>query len=72
MGWIKFRASRTLECHLGGLPESIGGQDVLQPSEQNTAVVQMFLGQPGAAAGRRRPALRTRLHRPLRSVARAG
>jgi LCP family protein required for cell wall assembly len=44
MGWIKFRSSRTLECHLGGTPASIGGQDVLQPSEQNAAVVQMFLG----------------------------
>jgi LCP family protein required for cell wall assembly len=44
MGWIKFRASRTLECHLGGTPASIGGQDVLEPSEQNAAVVQMFLG----------------------------
>ncbi len=44
MGWLKFRASRTLQCHLGGTPESIGGQDVLQPSEQNAAVVQMFLG----------------------------
>jgi polyisoprenyl-teichoic acid--peptidoglycan teichoic acid transferase len=54
MGWLKFRSSRTLECHLGGLPESIGGQDVLQPSEQNTAVVQMFLGsqapQPAPAS----------------------
>jgi LCP family protein required for cell wall assembly len=52
MGWIKFRASRTLECHLGGVPESIGGQDVLQPSERNAAVVGMFLGtqapQPAA------------------------
>jgi LCP family protein required for cell wall assembly len=45
MGWIKFRASRTLECHLGGTPASIGGQDVLQPSEQNAAVVGMFLGK---------------------------
>jgi LCP family protein required for cell wall assembly len=45
MGWIKFRASRTLECHLGGAPASIGGQDVLQPSEQNAAVVGMFLGK---------------------------
>jgi polyisoprenyl-teichoic acid--peptidoglycan teichoic acid transferase len=44
MGWLKYRASRTLQCHLGGTPESIGGQDVLQPSDQNTAVVQMFLG----------------------------
>jgi polyisoprenyl-teichoic acid--peptidoglycan teichoic acid transferase len=45
MGWLKFRASRTLQCHLGGTPESIGGQDVLQPSDQNAAVVQMFLGK---------------------------
>jgi LCP family protein required for cell wall assembly len=45
MGWIKFRASRTLECHLGGVPASIGGQDVLQPSERNAAVVGMFLGK---------------------------
>jgi LCP family protein required for cell wall assembly len=45
MGWIKFRASRTLECHLGGTPVSIGGQDVLQPSEQNAAVIGMFLGK---------------------------
>jgi polyisoprenyl-teichoic acid--peptidoglycan teichoic acid transferase len=44
MGWLKFRASRTLQCHLGGTPESIGGQDVLQPSDQNAAVIQMFLG----------------------------
>jgi LCP family protein required for cell wall assembly len=45
MGWVKFRSSRTLQCHLGGLPASIGGQDVLQPSEQNAAVIQMFLGK---------------------------
>ena len=44
MGWIKFRAGRTLECHLGGTPLVLGGQDVLQSSEQNAAVVQMFLG----------------------------
>jgi LCP family protein required for cell wall assembly len=45
MGWIKFRAGRTLECHLGGTPLVLGGQDVLQSSEQNAAVVQMFLGE---------------------------
>jgi len=44
MGWIKFRSGRTLECHLGGTPLVLGGQDVLQSSEQNAAVVQMFLG----------------------------
>jgi polyisoprenyl-teichoic acid--peptidoglycan teichoic acid transferase len=44
MGWIKFRAGRTLQCHLGGTPLVLGGQDVLQSSEQNAAVVQMFLG----------------------------
>jgi LCP family protein required for cell wall assembly len=45
MGWIKFRAGRTVECHLGGTPLVLGGQDVLQSSEQNAAVVQMFLGE---------------------------
>jgi LCP family protein required for cell wall assembly len=44
MGWIKFRSGRTLECHLGGTPLVLGGQDVLQSSEQNAAIVQMFLG----------------------------
>ncbi|HYX84524.1 MAG TPA: LCP family protein [Gaiellales bacterium] len=44
LGWLKFRAGRTLECHLGGTPLLIGGEDVLQASEQNPAVVQMFLG----------------------------
>ena len=37
-------SGRTLECHLGGTPLVLGGQDVLQSSEQNAAVVQMFLG----------------------------
>jgi len=45
MGWIKFRSGRTLECHLGGTPLVLGGQDVLQSSEQNAAIVQMFLGE---------------------------
>ena len=36
MGWVKFRASRTLECHLGGTPQVIDGQDVIfvRPAEQ--------------------------------------
>jgi len=45
MGWEKFRASRTLECHAGGLPQVIGGQDVLLSVPQNRQVVQMFLGE---------------------------
>jgi polyisoprenyl-teichoic acid--peptidoglycan teichoic acid transferase len=45
LGWIKFRSSRTLQCHLGGTPQVIGGQDVILSSEQNPSVVQMFLGQ---------------------------
>ena len=44
LGWVKFRAGRTLQCHLGGTGANIGGQDVLLSSEQNAAVVQMFLG----------------------------
>jgi len=45
MGWEKFRASRTLECHAGGTPQVIGGQDVLLSVPQNRQVVQMFLGE---------------------------
>jgi LCP family protein required for cell wall assembly len=63
MGWIKFRAGRTLECHLGGTPLVLGGQDVLQSSEQNAAVVQMFLGQSAP-----QPAPRGQLFAPGCSV----
>jgi LCP family protein required for cell wall assembly len=45
MGWDKFRASRTLECHMGGTPQTIGGQDVLLSVPQNRSVVQMYLGE---------------------------
>jgi len=45
IGWNKFRASRTLECHMGGTPQVIGGQDVLLSVPQNRQVVQMFLGE---------------------------
>jgi len=45
VGWEKFRASRTLECHAGGIPQVIGGEDVLLSVPQNRQVVQMFLGE---------------------------
>ncbi len=45
LAWIKFRANRTLQCHLGGAFASIGGQDVVVSSDQNRSVVQMFLGE---------------------------
>ncbi len=45
LGWIKFRSSRTLQCHLGGSPQLIDGQDVILGNEQNRSVVQMFLGK---------------------------
>jgi polyisoprenyl-teichoic acid--peptidoglycan teichoic acid transferase len=45
LGWEKFRASRTLQCHLGGSPLVIGGQDEIAGVTQNRLVVQMFLGQ---------------------------
>ena len=45
IGWNKFRASRTLECHAGGTPQVIGGQDVLLSVPQNRSVVQMYLGE---------------------------
>jgi LCP family protein required for cell wall assembly len=44
LGWLWFRKARVLQCHLGGSPQSIGGQDVLVADAQNRSVVQMFLG----------------------------
>jgi LCP family protein required for cell wall assembly len=43
-GWVKFRASRTLECHAGGTPQLINGQDMIVSSPQNRSIIQMFLG----------------------------
>jgi len=45
LGWIKFRSQRTVECHLGGTPQLVGGQAVLVPSDRNRAVISAFLGQ---------------------------
>jgi LCP family protein required for cell wall assembly len=47
LGWVKFRASgsHTLYCRLGGDPATIGGSSVLQPSEDNRNVVEMWLRQ---------------------------
>jgi LCP family protein required for cell wall assembly len=45
VGWVKFRAARTLECHLGGTPQQIGGQDMIVSSPQNISVIEMFLGE---------------------------
>jgi LCP family protein required for cell wall assembly len=59
IGWIKFRASRTLECHLGGTPAVLGGQDVLQSVPQNREVIKMFLGEIAPI-----PASKTSLYDP--------
>ena len=45
IGWEKFRASRTLQCHLGGDPSLVDGQDIILGVPQNRLVVQMYLGQ---------------------------
>ncbi|HYW29088.1 MAG TPA: LCP family protein [Gaiellales bacterium] len=45
IGWEKFRSSRTLQCHLGGSPAVVDGQDMILGDAQNRLVVQMFQGQ---------------------------
>ncbi len=45
LGWEKFRASRTLECHLGGTAQLVDGQDMILGVQGNRLTVQMFLGQ---------------------------
>ena len=51
LGWVKFRAGRTIHCRLGGI--STGGD--ITPSEDNAKVILMVLGksavQPPAPTG---------------------
>jgi LCP family protein required for cell wall assembly len=41
LGWVKFRAGRTLHCRLGG--DAVGGY--IEPSEDNRNVILMVLGK---------------------------
>jgi LCP family protein required for cell wall assembly len=47
LGWVRFRAdtSRSLHCRLGGDTATIGGESTILGSEDNVAVVSMFLGR---------------------------
>jgi LCP family protein required for cell wall assembly len=45
LGWIRFRSGSSLRCRLGGEPSSLGGESVLLGSEDNVAVISMWLGQ---------------------------
>ncbi len=47
LGWVRFRADSTssLRCRLGGEPSTIGGESVILGSEDNVAVISMFLGR---------------------------
>jgi len=43
LGWVRFRASGSLHCRLGGTPSSSGGESVLLGGEDNAEVIAMFL-----------------------------
>jgi polyisoprenyl-teichoic acid--peptidoglycan teichoic acid transferase len=45
LGWIRFRSNGSLRCRLGGEPSSLGGESVILGSEDNVAVISMWLGQ---------------------------
>jgi LCP family protein required for cell wall assembly len=45
LGWVKIRASSTLRCRLGGVPQEIDGTAYLVGTEENPAVVDMVLGR---------------------------
>jgi hypothetical protein len=45
LGWVRFRSSSSLRCRLGGEPSSLGGESVLVGSEDNVAVISMWLGR---------------------------
>jgi polyisoprenyl-teichoic acid--peptidoglycan teichoic acid transferase len=50
LGWVKFRApsSKTLKCHLGGTPSSVGGASVILGSEDNAEIISMVAGDIAA------------------------
>ena len=52
LGWVRFRADskRSLHCRLGGEPATIGGESMILGSEDNVAVISMFLGRSAAVA----------------------
>jgi LCP family protein required for cell wall assembly len=68
LGWRRWRSDtqRSIYCRLGGTPSDIGGQSFLLGTEENVAVVNMFVGSsapqpplpgsgpfgPGCAVGR--------------------
>ncbi len=46
LGWVRFRSGgRSLRCRLGGEPSSAGGESVLLGSDDNVAVISMWLGR---------------------------
>jgi LCP family protein required for cell wall assembly len=45
LGWVRFRSGgNEVRCRLGGEPSSAGGESVLLGSEDNVAVIAMWLG----------------------------
>jgi LCP family protein required for cell wall assembly len=52
LGWVRFRAdsNRSLRCRLGGESATIGGESMLLGSEDNVAVISMFLGRSAPLA----------------------
>jgi polyisoprenyl-teichoic acid--peptidoglycan teichoic acid transferase len=50
LGWIRFRSGSSLRCRLGGEPSSLGGESVILGSEDNVAVISMWLGQSAPLA----------------------
>ena len=51
LGWVRFRSGgRSLRCRLGGEPTTIGGESMLLGSEDNAAVISMWLGRSAPLA----------------------
>jgi LCP family protein required for cell wall assembly len=52
LGWVRFRADskRSLHCRLGGESATIGGESMILGSEDNVAVISMFLGRSAPVA----------------------
>jgi LCP family protein required for cell wall assembly len=53
LGWVRFRSGGSLRCRLGGEPATIGGESLLLGSEDNVAVISMWLGRTAPLAPRK-------------------
>ena len=62
LGWVRFRAGKSLRCRLGGEPQTIGGESVIVGGEDNVERDPDVHGPHGAACAAEGRPVRGRLY----------